>query len=76
MNLLDRLDWDYISNNADIEKITEFLSDYSDRWNWESLTKRFDHDFIVENLTEYYKYWKWEDVITSILTKEDRRILN
>ena len=71
MNLLDRLDWDYISNNADIEKITEFLSDYSDRWNWESLTKRFDHDFIVENLTEYYKYWKWEDVITSILTKED-----
>ena len=71
MNLLDRLDWDYISNNADIEKITEFLSDYSDRWNWESLTKRFDHDFIVENLTEYYKYWKWDDVITSILTKED-----
>ena len=53
------------------DKITEFLSDYSDRWNWESLTKRFDHDFIVENLTEYYKYWKWEDVITSILTKED-----
>lgn len=71
MNLLDRLDWDYISNNADIDKIKEFLSDYSDRWNWPSLTIRFDHDFIVENLTEYYKYWKWEDIISSILTKED-----
>lgn len=71
MNLLDRLDWNYISENADIVKIKDLLSDYSDRWNWSSLTKRLDHDFIIENLVEYYKYWKWEDVITSILTKED-----
>ena len=71
LNVLDRLDWDYISKNADIEKIKKNLDDYEDKWKWATLTARLDHDFIVENLPEYYLLWDWGYIIESVLTEED-----
>jgi len=71
LNVLDLLDWDYISKNADIEKIKNNLDDYEDKWKWTILTTRLDHDFIIDNLPEYYLLWDWEYIIDSVLTEED-----
>lgn len=71
LNVLDRLDWDYISKNADIDKIKKNLDDYEDKWKWATLTARLDHDFIVENLPEYYLLWDWGYITESVLTEED-----
>ena len=71
LNVLDRLDWEYISVNADIEKIKENLDDYEDKWKWDTLTTRLDHDFIIDNLPEYYSFWDWDFIIDSVLTDED-----
>ena len=71
LNVLDKLDWNYISINADVEKIIDCLDDYEDRWDWTVLTKRFEHDFIVDNLPEYYGKWDWDYIVTDVFTEED-----
>ena len=71
LNVLDRLDWDYISENASIEKIIDNLDEYAERWKWTTLTSRLDHDYIVDNLPEYYLTWDWGYIIDSVLTEED-----
>lgn len=70
-NVLDKLDWYYISVNADTSKIKDCLDDYENRWDWSVLTKRLDHDFIIDNLSEYFQYWDWDYIITSVLTEND-----
>lgn len=71
LNVLDKLDWIYISDNADTDKILDYLDEYVDRWNWTILTRRFEHDFIVDYLPEYFKYWDWNHIVTNVLTDED-----
>lgn len=71
LNVLDKLDWYYISNNADTNKIIDCLDDYEDRWDWSVLTKRLDHDFITDNLPEYFQHWDWDYIITDVLTEND-----
>lgn len=71
LNVLDRLDWKYISENADIEKIKKNLDNYVDKFDWDTLTTRLDHDFIIANLPEYYSFWDWDYIIDSVLTDED-----
>ena len=71
LNVLDRLDWDYISENASIETIIDNLDEYAERWKWTTLTSRLDHDYIVDNLPEYYLTWDWGYIIDSVLTEED-----
>lgn len=71
LNVLDRLDWNYISKNADIVKIKNNLDDYEDKWKWTILTTRLNHDFIIDNLPEYYLKWDWGYIIDSVLTEED-----
>ena len=71
LSLIDKLDWNYISGNADTDKIERLLAEYIERWNWETITRRLDHDYIIENLTDYYKYWDWGYVISTVFTNED-----
>lgn len=68
---VDKLDWDYLSENLDITKIQENIDLYLDRWNWDSLTRRVDHEFLLSNLPEYYNNWNWCELLESILTDED-----
>lgn len=67
----DKLDWDYLSENLDIEKIQDNIDLYIDRWNWNSLTNRVDHNFLISNFPEYYNHWNWDALLSSILTDEE-----
>lgn len=71
LQVLDKLDWNYISSNAEIDKILDCLDEYEDRWDWTVLTRRFEHDFIVDYLPEYFNHWDWNYIITDVLTDED-----
>lgn len=71
LNVLDKLDWIYISSNADTDKILDNLDVYVERWDWTILTRRFEHDFIVDYLPEYFEYWDWNHIVTNVLTDED-----
>lgn len=70
-NVLDKLDWQYISKNVDTEKIIACIDKYIERWDWSALTERLDYDFIIDNLPEYYNYWDWVYIITKVLSDDD-----
>lgn len=71
LNAIDKLDWEYIAKNAEVEKIKENLFDYADKWDWNIITRRFDHDFIIDNLQKYCQNWDWHFIITDVLTREE-----
>ena len=68
---VEKLDWDYLSENIDIELIQDNLDLYIDRWNWNCITNRVNHEFLISNLPEYYNNWNWEALLSTILTDED-----
>lgn len=71
LNLLDKLNWNYISENADIDLIKSQLSAYQERWNWYSLSRRIDHDFIISNIPDNYDLWDWHYLLSKVITDED-----
>ena len=75
-NILDKLDWNYISTNVKINKIHTSLDEYIDRWDWCVLTKRLEYEFIKNNLSKYYKFWDLRHIISNVLSKEDLSELN
>ena len=73
---VDKLDWDYLSENLDNKIIQDNLSLYSSRWNWHNITLRVDHDFLISDLTEHYKYWDWFILLNTRLSNEDLADVN
>lgn len=68
---IDKWDWNYLSENFDIEIIKHKIDLYIDRWNWSILTTRLGHDFVIDNLPEYSDYWDWNLVIKEVLNDDD-----
>lgn len=68
---IDKWDWDYLSDNLDVEIIKDKILMFQDRWNWQILSRRLGHDFIIQNLPEYTSYWDWKYIINDVLVPAD-----
>ena len=68
---IDKWDWDYLSENFDIEIIKAQLEPFADKWNWTILTQRLEHDYIIRHLQQYAWRWDWEVITNQVLVPSD-----
>jgi hypothetical protein len=54
-NWIDKWDWEYLTQNLEIDIVLENLDLYVDRWDWNFISNEADKQFILNNLPEYNK---------------------
>jgi hypothetical protein len=68
---IEKWDWSYLTQNLDLEVLTEKLDQYIERWDWEFLTRNLNKSFVLANLPEYNEYWYWNILLNERLEKQD-----
>ncbi len=59
----DKVDWEEISENANIKWTTPMLRKFQKRVNWEPLSAYLDSDVLSENMIETFKnQWNWHEL--------------
>lgn len=71
---VDKWNWCYLSENLNVDNISEYLFQYQDYWNWRILTRRLHKNVILANLADFADKWDWTSLVDFIFTKDDLNI--
>jgi hypothetical protein len=72
----DLLDWDYLSENLDVEWSEGLIEKHIEKWNWDKLSSFHIYSYSHEFIAKYENKWNWEALSANTKIKWTEDLFN